>query len=134
MIISFLGIALLIMLPLVIFYQRSIWSYKKYLPGIVLIYLIWYLSYALFHELMHLPGALIFDKTIYEIKLIPRFWTGDLGSGYVRYDYKGDSMDFIIILLPYAKDMVLLALGYLLYCILTGLREQSCLDAVILSV
>jgi hypothetical protein len=60
---------------------------------------------------MHLLGAWIFDKTIYEIKLIPRFWTGDLGSGYVRYDYKGDSTDFIIILLPYDRDMILLALG-----------------------
>ena len=59
-------------------------------------------------------GAWIFDKTIYEIKLIPKFWAGDLGSGYVRYDYKGDSIDFIIILLPYARDMILLALGYLL--------------------
>ena len=114
MIINGLEIALLIMLPLVLFYQRSIWSYKKYWPSIMFIYLIWYLSYALFHELMHLLGAWIFDKTIFEMKLIPRFWTGDLGSGYVRYDYKGDSTDFIIILLPYARDMILLALGYLL--------------------
>ncbi|MEI7423917.1 MAG: hypothetical protein WCK18_17580 [Prolixibacteraceae bacterium] len=114
MIVSALEIALLIMLPLVLFYQRSIWSFKKYLSGIVFIYLIWYLTYALFHELMHLLGAWIFDKTIYETKLIPRFWTGDLGSGYVRYDYKGDSMDFIIVLLPYARDMILLALGYFL--------------------
>ncbi|MEI6884202.1 MAG: hypothetical protein WCO02_06925 [Bacteroidota bacterium] len=114
MIITVLEIALLIMLPLVIFYQRSIWSYKEYLPAIIIIYLIWYLSYALFHELMHMLGTWIFDKTIYEIKLIPRFWTGDFGSGYVRYDYKGDSMDFIIIFLPYVRDVILLALGYLL--------------------
>ena len=114
MIISVLEIALFIMLPLVLFYQRSIWSYKKYLPSIMFIYLIWYLSYGLFHELMHMLGAWIFDKTIYEIKLIPRFWTGDFGSGYVRYDYKGDSMDFIIIFLPYVRDVILLALGYLL--------------------
>jgi hypothetical protein len=68
----------------------------------------------LFHELMHMLGAWIFDKTIYEIKLIPKFWAGDLGSGYVRYDYKSDSKDFIIILLPYVRDIILLALGYLL--------------------
>jgi hypothetical protein len=111
MIISVLEIALLIMLPLVLFYHRSIWTYKEYLPSILVIYFIWYLSYALFHELMHLLGAWIFDKTIYEIKLIPRFWTGDLGSGYVKYDYKGDSIDFIIIFLPYARDMNLLPLG-----------------------
>ncbi len=114
MIISVLEIALLIMLPLVLFYQRSIWSYKKYLPAIIFIYLIWYLTYALFHELMHLLGAWFFDKTVYEIKLIPKFWTGDLGSGFVRYDYKADSTDFVIILLPYARDMILLAIGYLL--------------------
>jgi hypothetical protein len=114
MIISVLEIALLIMLPLVLFYQRSIWPCKKYLPGIIIIYLIWYLSYAPFHELMHMLGVWIFDKTIYEVKLIPKFWTGDFGSGYVRYDYKGDSRDFIIILLPYIRDMILLALGYLL--------------------
>jgi hypothetical protein len=114
MIISVLEITLLLMLPLVLFYQRSIWSYKKYLPSIIFIYLVWYLSYALFHELMHMLGAWIFNKTIYEIKLIPRFWTGDLGSGYVRYDYQGDSIDFIIIILPYARDMILIALGYLL--------------------
>lgn len=78
------------------------------------IYLIWYLSYGLFHELMHMLGVWFFDRTIYETKLIPGFWTGDFGSGYVRYNYKGDSEDFIVILLPYARDIVLLALGYLL--------------------
>ncbi len=114
MIISVLEIALLIMLPLILFYQRSSWTYKKYLPSIMIIYLIWYLSYMLFHELMHLLGTWIFDKTIYEIKLIPKFWAGDFGSGYVRYDYKSDSKDFIIILLPYVRDIILLALGYLL--------------------
>ncbi|NOU18042.1 MAG: hypothetical protein HOO91_10860 [Bacteroidales bacterium] len=114
MIISVLEIALLIMFPLILFYQRSIWTYKKYLPSIMIIYLIWYLSYMLFHELMHMLGAWIFDKTIYETKLIPKFWAGDLGSGYIRYDYKSDSKDFIIILLPYVRDIILLALGYLL--------------------
>lgn len=114
MIITVLEIALLIMLPLVLFYQRSIWTYKKYVPSIMIIYLIWYLSYALFHELMHMLGALIFDKTIYKIKLIPKFWTGDFGSGYVRYDYQSDSKDFIIMLFPYARDIILLAFGYLL--------------------
>jgi hypothetical protein len=63
---------------------------------------------------MHLLGAWMFDKTIYEMKLIPNFWTGDLYSGYIRYDYKSDSKDFVIILLPYARDIVLLGLGYVL--------------------
>ncbi len=112
MILSVLEIALLIMLPLVLFYQRSSWTFKEYGSSIVIIYLIWYLTYALFHELSHMFGAWIFDKTIFEFQLIPKFWKGELGTGYINYDYKSDSKDFIIILLPYAKDIILLAVGY----------------------
>jgi hypothetical protein len=63
---------------------------------------------------MHLIGNWAFDKTIYEIKLIPEFWKGEFGTAYIRYDYRSDSKDFIIILLPYARDLILLAFGYLL--------------------
>lgn len=109
-----LEITLLIMLPLVLFYQRSIWTLNKYLPSIIAIYFIWYLTYALFHELMHLLGVWIFNKDIYEIKLVPRFWAGELGSAHIKYDYKADYKDFIIILLPYFRDIILSALGYLI--------------------
>ena len=119
---SVLEIALLIILPLVLFYQRSSWSYKKYLPALILIYLIWYLTYALFHELMHLLGVWFFDKAVYETKLIPKFWTGDFGSGYVRYEYRSDPSDFVIILLPYARDLILLGIGYLVI-VLTVIRK-----------
>jgi len=112
MILSVIEIALLIMLPLVLIYQRSSWTYKDYVPSIVIIYLIWYLSYALFHELMHLLRAWIFDKTIFEIQLIPKFWKAEFGTGYINYDYQSDPKDFIIVLLPYARDIILLAIGY----------------------
>lgn len=114
MIFTVLEIAFLIILPLLVFYQRSIWTYKEYVPSIIIIYLIWYLSYALFHELMHLVGVWIFDKTIYEIKLFPRFWLGEFGSAHIKYDYQRDSKDFIIVLLPYLRDIILSAIGYLL--------------------
>jgi len=114
MIFTLLEIASFIVFPLLLFYRSSIWTYKKYVPSIVIIYLIWYFSYAFFHELMHLIGNWVFDKTIYEIKLIPEFWKGEFGTAYIRYDYKSDSKDFIIILLPYARDIILLAIGYLL--------------------
>jgi len=112
MILSVLEIAFLIMLPLVLFYQRSGWTIKEYAPSIVIIYLIWYLTYALFHELSHMFGVWIFDKTIFEFQLIPRFWIGEFGTGYIKYDYKSDTKDFIIILLPYARDIILLTIGY----------------------
>lgn len=88
MVFSILEIALRIMLPLVVFYQRSSWSYREYLPALILIYLLWYLTYALFHLLMYLLGVWFFDKAVYETKLFPKFWPDDFGSGYVRYDYQ----------------------------------------------
>ena len=114
MVLSVLEIALLIMLPLVLFYQRSSWTFKEYVLSIVVIYLIWYITYALLHELSHMLGALIFDKTIFGYKLIPKFWEGDFGVGYVNYDYKSDGKDFVIILLPYLRDIIFLVIGYVL--------------------
>ncbi len=109
-----LEIALLIMLPMVLFYQRSTWTLKQYLPAIIISYFVWYLTYALFHEFMHLLGVWVFDKAIYEIKLVPRFWAGELGSAHIEYDYQADSKDFIIIILPYARDLILSIVGYFL--------------------
>ncbi len=114
MVLSVVEIALLIMLPLVLFYQRSSWTFKEYALNIVIIYLIWYVTYALLHELSHMLGALIFDKTIFGYKLIPKFWKGDFGVGYVNYDYKSDAKDFVIILLPYLRDIIFLIIGYIL--------------------
>lgn len=112
MILSVIEIALLIMLPLILFYQRSNWTVKDYALSIVIIYFIWYLTYALFHELSHMFGAFIFNKTIFGFKLIPNFWIGEFGTGYINYDYKSDSKDFIIILLPYLRDIIFLFIGY----------------------
>ena len=114
MVLSVVEIALLIMLPLVLFYQRSSWPFKQYALSIVIIYVIWYVTYALLHELSHMLGAWMFDKTIFGYKLIPKFWAGDFGVGYINYDYKSDGKDFVIILLPYLRDIIFLIIGYVL--------------------
>ena len=107
-------IALFIMLPLIIFYKQSKWNLKSYIILIPILYLIWYLTYMLFHELTHWLGAWIFGKEVFEYKLIPRFWEGDFGSGYIKYDFKGDTKDFFIVILPYVRDIFFLIVGYLL--------------------
>lgn len=114
MIITVVEIALLIMLPLVLFYRQSAWDFKTYLPSVVLIYIIWYFTYAPLHELSHILGVLIFNKTIFDYKLIPKFWIGEFGTAYINYDYKSDGKDFIIIILPYLRDMIFLIIGYFL--------------------
>ena len=115
LIITTVEIAILMMLPLVIFYMRSLWNRKYFISIIALLYLIWYSTYALLHESSHVFGAWIMGKEILDYQLIPHFWEGQLGSGYVKYDFRGDSKDFLIIIMPYLRDIVFLLIGYMLF-------------------
>lgn len=109
-----LEIALLMMLPLVLFYRRSQWQPAKYIPVMILLYIIWYATYALFHELSHMAGNWLMGKAVIDYQLIPHFWEGQLGTGFVKYDFQGDSKDFVVMLMPYAKDVVLAITGFIL--------------------
>ncbi|MEE4177570.1 MAG: hypothetical protein V2I46_08670 [Bacteroides sp.] len=112
LIINTIEIALFIVLPLILFYQRSHWNFKTWIFLIPVLYLIWYLTYGMMHELCHLAAVKLSGKEIYEVQLIPRFWQGEFGAGFVEYDFQGDTRDFFIILAPYARDVVFLAAGY----------------------
>jgi hypothetical protein len=114
MIINTTEIAIIIMLPMIIFYMRSIWNYKSYIFIIPLLYLIWYVTYGLLHEIAHMSGIWLCGKEIFDYQLIPHFWTGQFGTGYVNYDFQSDSRDFIIIILPYFRDLLFGITGYLI--------------------
>lgn len=114
LIISTFEIAILIILPLIIFYQKSGWKPKSVFIWLPVIYLIWYLSYGVFHEFMHLIGVWLSGKEIYQLHLFPHFWKGQFGPLYVNYNFQGDTWDFIIILLPYLRDALLAIIGYLI--------------------
>ncbi len=107
-------IALLMMLPLMLFYMQSRWQVRTYIPIIVLLYVIWYATYALFHELSHMTGNWIMGKAIIDNQLIPHLSEGQVGTGFVKYDFQGDYKDFVIMLMPYARDLLLVVAGYLL--------------------
>lgn len=112
--ITTLEIALLVVLPLIWFYKESNWSAKTYFYLIPLLYLIWFLSYGLLHELTHLLGMWIFGKVATNYQLMPHFWEGDFGTAFINYDFKGEWKDFIIVALPYIRDVLFVALGYYL--------------------
>jgi len=101
-----LEIALLLMLPLILFFQRSSWKWKEYAFLIPIIYVVWYLSYAFLHELSHLSAALLLGKKVYDFQLIPYFWEGQTGVGYVNSEYNP-----LTVLMPYLKDLVFCLLG-----------------------
>ncbi len=112
--ISTIEIAFFIMLPLVIFYRQTRWQAKYYILSIGILYSIWYLSYMLLHELTHWLGASIVGKEVTNYQLIPHFWKGNFGTGFIEYDFRGDRRDFFIIILPYVRDIIFLLVGYIL--------------------
>lgn len=113
-ILTTIEIALFIVLPLILFYQRSKWSYKSYTIHIVLLYFIWYFTYALFHELSHMLGVWITHAEMIDYQLIPHFWKGDFKTGYIRTNYDNSSQEFFIVVLAYVRDILFLAIGYMI--------------------
>jgi hypothetical protein len=112
MMMNAIEIALLLLLPLIVFYKRSAWNYKAYILIIPALYLIWYLTYGFLHEFSHMIAIWISGKEIFSWQMVPHFWKGDFGGGYVKYDFRGDPVDLFIIILPYVRDIVFLVIGY----------------------
>ena len=83
-IISAIEIALIIILPLIIFYQRRKLKPIIYFRNVVLLYLIWFLTYGLMHELCHMIGVWLVGVKILDYQLMPHFWLGEYKTGYVE--------------------------------------------------
>jgi len=120
-------IALLLILPLILFYQRSSWKVKEYVLLIPIIYIVWYLSYAFLHEICHLSAAIILGKKVYSFQLIPYFWKGETGVGYVNSEYNQ-----LTVLMPYIKDIVFSVTGTII--ILRKVIKKPFLTGVVLMV
>ena len=110
-IISVIEIALLLILPLIVFYQRSSWTNKKTILTIVAFYLIWFLSYAFLHELSHLFGSWITGTTIAGYQLIPPFWEGDFKTAYIDSRFENNTQAIVSVLMPYLRDVLFLIVG-----------------------
>lgn len=112
---SIIEIAFFIILPLIFFYRRSNWSYQKYIPVLIFLYLIWYSTYALLHEVGHYAGALLLNVEVIDYQLMPHFWEGEYKMGFVRSAYENNVQEFIIVILPYIRDLLFLLAGYLIF-------------------
>lgn len=85
---------------------------KEYVLLIPIIYVIWYLSYGFLHEICHLSAALVLGKKVYSFQLIPYFWKGETGVGYVNSQFNE-----LTVLAPYIKDIVFSVIGAILIMI-----------------
>jgi hypothetical protein len=111
--INTIELALIIILPLILYYQKIQISFKTYVFYIMLLYLIWFATYSLLHELCHVFGSWITGAEITEYQLIPRFWDGDYKNGYVQSELENRYQLFISPIFPYLRDMFFLFIGYM---------------------
>ncbi len=110
--ISAVEIALLIILPIVVFYQNKNISAKLYSKHVVILYLIWFFTYALLHELCHLLGVWIAGVKVIDYQLMPKFWLGEYKTGYINTVYQNNWQEFTTVIMPYLRDFILLIIGY----------------------
>lgn len=108
-------LALLIVLPLIVFYQRLNKSYKAYVLYIAFLYVLWFGTYALLHESCHLVGSWLTGARIKDYQLVPHFWRGDFTTGYVNSDLQNGVQGFVSPIAPYVRDMLFLGIGYLAF-------------------
>lgn len=111
-IITTIKLALLIVFPLIVFYKRKNKDSRSYILYVASLYLIWFLTYSLLHELSHMFGSWITGAKIEDYQLIPRFWEGDFKTGYVHSVFTNGFQSVISPIFPYFRDLVFLFIGY----------------------
>lgn len=111
-IIGTLGIVLIIMLPLIRFYQRSNWSKAQILISIAGIFILWFLIATPLHELSHMIGIKISGAEISDYQLVPMCWKGDFRHAFVNPDFDTKLQEFSIRTAPYFRDLIIAVLGY----------------------
>lgn len=112
-IIGTLGVSLIIILPLIRFYQRSNWIKTQKLIGIIGLTILWFLIATPLHELSHMIGAKISGVKITDYQLLPRYWKGDFRMAYIITDYETEIQEFIIRTAPYFRDLIIAMIGFL---------------------
>ncbi len=72
-----------IVAPLLILYLTGRWPMRIVIPCLLVIPVLWYLTYAPIHELSHVLGTYLVGGTVTEIKLIPSFWRGEFAGAWI---------------------------------------------------
>jgi hypothetical protein len=76
-------ILLVVVMPLLVLYLKGNWPVRKVIPPLVIIPVLWYLTYAPLHELSHAAGIYLVGGKVTEYRLIPPFWLGEFARAWV---------------------------------------------------
>jgi hypothetical protein len=98
--------------PLLVLYLRGTWKPKTMVTCMCTIPILWYFVYAPIHELSHLLGAYLVGAQIVEVKLIPRFWTGETAGAWIKSEgFTSAWSQLIMTSAPYFFDLLSIAVG-----------------------
>jgi len=79
-----LEVLVIVVVPLIVLFLRGKWPLKTIIICLLVIPVIWYLTYAPIHELSHALGTYIAGGKVTEYKLIPNFWEGVVAVAWIR--------------------------------------------------
>ena len=109
-------ILLVVVMPLLVLYLKGNWPLRKVIPALVIIPVLWYLTYAPLHELSHAAGAYLVGGKVIEYKLIPSFWMGEFGGAWITPSGITQSWQSLIMsAFPYLLDIVCFVVAILVF-------------------
>jgi hypothetical protein len=76
-------ILLVVVTPLIVLYSKGNWRLRSTITCLLLIPVLWYLTYAPLHELSHVAGTYLAGGSVIDYKLIPRFWAGEFEIAWI---------------------------------------------------
>lgn len=102
-----------IVAPLLILYLTGRWTMRITVPCLLVIPVLWYLTYAPIHELSHVLGTYLVGGAVTQIKLIPSFWRGEFARAWITPEGLGAPWQrFVMTSAPYVLDGVSVAVGF----------------------
>ncbi|HNT16723.1 MAG TPA: hypothetical protein PKJ37_02350 [Acidobacteriota bacterium] len=108
-----LEILVLIVAPLLILYLTGRWPMRIAIPCLLVIPVLWYLTYSPIHELSHVLGAYMAGGSVSDIKLIPSFWKGEFGRAWITpQDLRAPWQRLVMTGSPYILDGLSVAAGF----------------------
>ncbi len=83
MLLTTFEILLTIVTPLLALYRGGRWPLRTVTACLLVIPVVWYLTYAPIHELSHALATILVGGRVVDIKLIPSFWEGTFAVAWV---------------------------------------------------
>jgi hypothetical protein len=108
-------ILVIIVVPLLILYLAGRWPMRIVIPCLLVIPVLWYLTYAPIHELSHVLGTYLAGGAVTEIKLIPSFWRGEFGGAWISHQgLSAPWQQLAMTSSPYVLDGLSVVVGFFL--------------------